>query len=80
MKAQTTTMASTAVVMETMGVASTAMKQVNAAMGTPAQINQTMNEFMREQEKMNMVEDSWGDLIDSFDGTLTLSLQYPLCQ
>jgi hypothetical protein len=61
-------MASSAVVMETMGVATQCMSAVNKMTGGPQHMQQTVSEYAREMEKMSLSDDMWGDLIDEFDG------------
>lgn len=61
-------MVSSAIAIESLGVAGQAMASVNQAMGTPQQMMQTMNQFARETEKMSVAEDTWGELMDDFDG------------
>lgn len=81
-KSQNTSMVSSAIAIETMGVAAKAMGSMNQAMGSTQQMQQTMNQFARENEKMNVAEDTWGELMDDFDGkwrsVLQLTVQHGL--
>jgi len=67
-KSQNTQMVSSAIAIETMGVAGQAMGAMNQVTGGPQQMQQTMQSYAREMEKMNVSEEMWGELMDDFDG------------
>lgn len=67
-KSQNTQMVSSAIAVETMGVAGQAMGAMNKVTGGPQQMQQTMQSYAREMEKMNVSEEMWGELMDDFDG------------
>lgn len=50
-----------------MGSATAAMAAVNQHID-PVLLQQTMNKFSNEMEKISMAEESWDDMVDAFDG------------
>eukprot|EP00604_Paraphysomonas_vestita_P001042 CAMPEP_0174822352 /NCGR_PEP_ID=MMETSP1107-20130205/15219_1 /TAXON_ID=36770 /ORGANISM="Paraphysomonas vestita, Strain GFlagA" /LENGTH=114 /DNA_ID=CAMNT_0016041029 /DNA_START=258 /DNA_END=599 /DNA_ORIENTATION=- len=52
---------------ESLGSATAAMAAVNQHID-PVLLQQTMNKFSNEMEKISMAEESWDDMVDAFDG------------